>query len=157
MTDPADYFTPPTPQPPRSRSASRPGQAADDTERARRRLLDIDIAIADRPQLRHAGLIQLGDDVIIQLDDIGHGAAGGLDRNLEIGEDLFDLRFEIALADQLARSVARYLAGKIDDRSAIDLGDVRIAGRARGNQGLGLMNSFDGLLMNFSRLALPPV
>ena len=72
---------------------------------------------------------------MIQLDDIRHGAAGGLDRNLEIGEDLLDLRLEIALADHLAGRIARHLTGKIDDRSAIDLGDVRIAGRARGQSG----------------------
>ena len=71
---------------------------------------------------------------MIQLDDIRHGAAGGLDRNLEIGEDLLDLRLKIALADELSGRIARDLAGKIDDRSAIDLSDVRIAGRARGYQ-----------------------
>jgi hypothetical protein len=95
-------------------------------------------------------LVDLGDEVIIQLDDIRHGAAGGLDRNLEIGEDLFDLGLEIAFADQLARSVARDLAGKVDDRSAIDLGDVRIAGRARRNQVFGAEEFFDGFDMMFS-------
>src|ERR1700722_7318372 len=103
---------------------ARPHQAADDDERAGRRIFDIEIAIAYRTQLRHGGLVDLGCEVIIQLDDIRHGAAGGFDCNLEIAKDLFDLRFEIAFADHVAGRIARYLAGKVDDRPVMDLGDM---------------------------------
>ena len=83
-----------------------------------------ELAVAYRAHFRHVGLIDLGGEEVIQLDDIGHHAAGGFDCNLEIGEDLLNLCLEIALANDLAGSVARDLAGNIDDRSAIDLGDV---------------------------------
>src|ERR1700688_4053956 len=81
---------------------ARLSQSRDRDERRGRRFLDVEVAIAYRPQLRYAGLIDLGDEVGIQFDDIRHDAAGGFDRKLEIAENLFDLRLEIALADQLA-------------------------------------------------------
>jgi hypothetical protein len=86
---------------------------------------DIEVAVADWAQPRDAGLFDLGNEKIIQLNDVGHGATGSLDR--EIAEHLLDLRLEITLADQLAGGVARDLAGEIDDRPATDLCDVRIA------------------------------
>jgi hypothetical protein len=93
---------------------------------------DIEVAVADWAQPRHAGLFDLGNEKIIQLDDVGHGATGSLDRELQIAEHLLDLRLEITLADQLAGGVARDLAGELDDRPATDLCDVRIARGAGG-------------------------
>jgi hypothetical protein len=82
-------------------SISQPGRISRDTTRnvLAGGILDIDVAIANRAQLRHGGRIQLGDDVIIKLDDIRHGATGGLDGKFEIVKDLLGLRFEVALAD----------------------------------------------------------
>jgi len=77
---------------------SRPHQAAHDYKSTGRRLGNIEIAVAYRAHFRHVGLIDLGGEEVIQLDDIGHHAAGGLDCNLEIGEDLLNLCLEIALA-----------------------------------------------------------
>ena len=50
--------------------------------------------------------------------------------NLEIAEHLLGLRLEIALADQLAGCIARYLSRQVDQRALVDLGDVRIADTA---------------------------
>ena len=96
-----------------------------------------------RAHFRHVGLIDLGGEEVIQLDDIGHHAAGGFDSNLEIGKDLLNLCLEIALANDLAGRVARDLArNTILPRLTLAMreytatvGAIRV---------FGLMNPFDG-------------
>jgi hypothetical protein len=51
---------------------------------------------------------------------IGHGPAGRFERDLEIAEDLLELRLEIARADQLAGRIARSRPDPPDRRSSRD-------------------------------------
>src|SRR5262249_22910397 len=85
---------------------------------------------------QHLGDVLDVGDVYYDLDDVGHGAAGGLDQSLDLAEDDLGLLILVLAGELLHVVAARHHAGDIGD--TVDHQAVRPAlGRRLGRGGRG--------------------
>src|SRR5262245_12358591 len=122
-------------------------------QRARGRILRVDVTV---PRVTQGLQIRRVSEVVIEFDHVFERRPAFFEPRLEVLKDLFDLRAEIAAANQVSVFVERNLPGDVKRAPAFYLDDVRIARRrAIDEPNVGLL-FFHGLLLLLRGLVLRP-